>query len=103
VASFDLSWGAFKALMRPAIGNHEHLTTGNPSRLGRTVTRPLRQPATSRTLWLAAACQFSTALTAGAWHFATVDSSCFQANCAVQASWLIGDLAAHPTACSLFF
>lgn len=39
----------------------------------------------------------------GAGTSPTVDSTCSQARCAAEASWLSGDLAAHLTACSIVF
>jgi hypothetical protein len=102
VASFDLSWGAFKARMRPAIGNHEHLTSGNPQPFGTNCDATVSAAGYFAYFGSAAPANVYS-FDAGAWHFATVDSSCVPANCAAQASWLSGDLAAHPTACSLVF
>lgn len=98
-ASFDLSWGAFKSRIRPALGNHEHNATGG------TDCDPTRDAAGYYTYFGSAAPAGAYSFDAGAWHFATVDSDCGQAamSCAAQASWLTSDLAANPTACSIVF
>ena len=103
-ASFDLSWGAFKSRIRPAIGNHEHLATAGPGLVG-TDCDTSRSAAGYFTYFGAAAPAGAYSFDAGGWHFATVDSDCGVAgtNCASQASWLSSDLAAHPAACSIVF
>jgi len=102
MASFDVSWGAFKARIRPAIGNHEHQPTSGPQAFGTNCDGTL-SAAGYFTYFGSAAPASVYSFDAAGWHFATLDSSCFLANCAVQASWLSSDLAAHPTACSLVF
>jgi len=102
LASFDLSWGAFKSLIRPAIGNHEHNTSGEPLTFG-TDCDATHSAAGYYSYFGSAAPSNAYSFDAGSWHFATVDSTCFEASCAAQASWLSGDLAAYPTACSLVF
>lgn len=102
LASFDLSWGAFKSRMRPTIGNHEHQATGDPRTFG-TDCDATHNGAGYDAYFGSLAPAHAYSFDAGAWHFATVDSTCFQADCAAQASWLANDLAAHPTACTLVF
>jgi hypothetical protein len=102
MASFDASWGAFKARIRPAIGNHEHQVTGLPKTFGTDCDATLAAAGYFAYFGSAAPANVYS-FDAASWHFATVDSSCFVANCAVQATWLSSDLAAHPTACSLVF
>ena len=101
-ASFDLSWGAFKARMRPTIGNHEHNTSGEPKPFG-TNCDLTRAGVGYYTYFGAAAPASAYSFDAGAWHFATIDSTCSIAICSAQASWLSDDLASHATACSLVF
>lgn len=96
-ASFDLSWGAFKSRIRPTLGNHELLGAGG------TDCDASRSAAGYYTYFGAAAPAGAYSFDAGGWHFATVDSSCGEAACAAQASWLSSDLAANPTECSVVF
>jgi hypothetical protein len=100
-ASFDLSWGAFKARMRPTIGNHEHDILEGPTRVGTDCEPP--SSAGYFAYFGSAAPANAYSFDVGGWHFATVDSTCSLAWCADEASWLSQDLAAHPTACSLVF
>jgi hypothetical protein len=102
LGSFDLSWGAFKSRMRPAIGNHEHNTTGAPKTFG-TNCDASAAAAGYYTYFGSAAPASAYSFDVGAWHLATVDSTCSPARCSAQASWLSDDLAAHATACSLVF
>jgi hypothetical protein len=100
-ASFDLSWGAYKSRIRPAIGNHEHISTES-KRVG-TNCDATHSAAGYYTYFGSAAPAGTYSFDAGGWHFATVDSTCSGASCAAQASWLSKDLAAHPSACSIVF
>ena len=102
MASFDLSWGAFKSRMRPAIGNHEYKNTGEPKLFG-TNCDPTYAAAGYFAYFGSLAPASAYSFDAGAWHLATVDSTCSPARCAAQASWLADDLASHPSACSLVF
>ena len=102
MASFDLSWGAFKSRMRPTIGNHEHNTSGEPKAFG-TDCDLSRAGGGYYTYFGAAAPASAYSFDAGAWHLATVDTTCSIAMCAAQASWLSDDLASHATACSLVY
>ena len=100
-ASFDLSWGAFKSHMRPAIGNHERDTGEGPARVGTGCDAP--SSAGYYAYFGLAAPADAYSFDVGAWHFATVDSTCSPARCVNEASWLSGDLAAHPSLCSIVF
>ncbi len=100
-ASFDLSWGAFKSRIRPAIGNHERDTGEGPLRVGTGCDA--HSSAGYYAYFGSAAPAPAYSFDVGAWHFATMDSTCSPARCVAQANWLSSDLAAHPTACSLVF
>jgi hypothetical protein len=102
LASFDRSWGAFKARIRPTVGNHEENDTGEPKPFG-TDCDPAQSAAGYYTYFGSAAPARTYSFDAGGWHFATVDSTCNPAKCVLEASWLSSDLAAHPTACSIVF
>jgi hypothetical protein len=94
-ASYDLSWGRFKAISKPVPGNHEYLTSGASgyyAYYGSIAGDPAKG-------------YYSYDL--GSWHVVAINSNCSQAGgCAVgspQMTWLEADLAAHPTQCTLAY
>ena len=103
--SYDLSWGRVKALTHPAVGNHEFLVSGgtgcDPGNTG---------AAGYFTYFGAAAGQKGKgyySFDIGAWHLVALNSNCSEAGgCgkgSPQHTWLMTDLAAHPTACTLAY
>jgi len=90
---FDKSWGQFKDLIHPTIGNHEYLThaaSGYFGYFGAAAGDPTRG-------------YYSWNL--GAWHIVALNSECSHVGgCrfgSPQETWLKADLAANPTACTL--
>ncbi len=95
LASFDLSWGRLKPVIRPAIGNHEYLTSGAAGYFhyfGAAAGDPAKG-------------YYSYDL--GTWHLLALNSECSHVGgCAVgspQETWVRADLAAHPNACVLAY
>jgi len=94
LTSFEPSWGAFKALIRPAPGNHEYGTpgaTGYYQYFGPAAGDPTRG-------------YYSYEL--GSWHVVVLNSNCAFVSCATgseQEQWLRKDLAAHPRSCSMAY
>jgi hypothetical protein len=94
--SYDPSWGAVKAITRPAIGNHDYLDGGGTaegyfSYFGSAAGDPGRG-------WYS--------YDIGAWHVIALNSNCDRVSCeagAEQEQWLRADLAAHPTSCTLAY
>ena len=92
-ASYNPTWGRFKSITRPAIGNHDY---GTPtlyyfSYFGSKAGAPSKG-------------YYSWDL--GAWHMVVLNSNCAQVSCAAgspQENWLRADLAAHPTRCTLAY
>jgi hypothetical protein len=89
---YDPTWGPFKGVTKPSIGNHEYLTTdaaGYFTYFGDAAHGP--------------GGYYSYEL--GAWHIIVLNSNCGPAGgCGVnspQGKWLAADLATHPTKCSL--
>jgi hypothetical protein len=92
---YDPSWGSFKDRTRPAVGNHEYLTSG----------------ATGYYDYFGSAAgetglgYYSYDL--GAWHVVVLNSECWQVGgCGrddPQAQWLISDLTDHPVLCTLAY
>jgi acid phosphatase type 7 len=93
--SYDLSWGRFKNITHPAVGNHEYLTAG----------------ASGYFNYFGAAAGDSTkgyySYDIGAWHIIALNSNCSQiGGCGAgspQEQWLKADLTAHPNMCTLAY
>lgn len=93
-ASYDKSWGAFRAITRPAIGNHEYRAEDGAAYwkyFGARAGVPGQG-------W------YSYDL--GSWHVVVLNSNCTRVSCAAgstQERWLRADLAAHPVRCTLAY
>jgi acid phosphatase type 7 len=92
-AVFDKTWGQFKDLIHPTIGNHEYLTpdaAGYFGYFGAAAGDPTKG-------------YYSFKL--GVWHVVVLNSECSHvggcASGSPQEVWLNADLAANPTACTL--
>ena len=104
-ASYDLSWGAQKAITRPAVGNHEYLTQGG------TGCDATNAGAAGYFAYFGtnAGAQGSGyySFDVGAWHLIALNSNCGDAGgCSAnspQGKWLAADLAAHRTVCTLAY
>lgn len=86
---FDPTWGKYRSIMYPAIGNHEYLTSGAAGYFG----------------YFGVPAYYSFNL--GDWHLIALDSECShvggcQAGSA-QERWLLADLSAHPSLCTLVY
>ena len=93
--SYDLSFGKFKDITYPAIGNHEYLTdnaAGYFNYFGEAAGDPNKG-------------YYSYDL--GNWHIITLNSNCSKVGgcreTSPQAQWLKKDLAEHPTDCTLAY
>jgi hypothetical protein len=90
-AVFDKTWGAYKSIMHPAIGNHEYLTKG----------------ATGYFTYFGVPAYYS--FDVGNWHMISLDSECSAGGLggckagSPQERWLLADLAAHPAKCTLVY
>jgi hypothetical protein len=95
LASFDKSWGAYRALIHPAVGNHEYKTPG----------------AAGYFQYFGAAAgavgQGYYSFDIGTWHVIALNSNCGDAGgcnaTSPQGQWLKKDLAAHRTQCTLAY
>jgi hypothetical protein len=93
--SYDASWGSFKDITYPAAGNHEYLTPGASGYF-----RYFGKMAGDSDKGY-----YSFDL--GNWHIVVLNSNCSGvggcASGSPQVEWLLADLAAHPTMCTLAF
>jgi hypothetical protein len=94
-AAYDSTWGRYKSITYPAVGNHEYVTpgaTGYYGYFGASAGDPAKG-------------YYSFDL--GAWHLISLNSECSQiGGCGAgspQATWLQADLAAHAAPCTLAF
>jgi acid phosphatase type 7 len=90
--AYDAAWGSFKAITRPAVGNHEYHTRGAAGYFG-YFGRAAGDPKLGY-----------YSFDAGSWHVVAINSECGQVSCeadGAQAAWLRDDLRDHPTRCTL--
>jgi hypothetical protein len=102
LVSYDPTWGRFKSITKPVIGNHEY---GSRNATGyfdyyNGVGRQ-KGPAGDRS-------KGYYSFDVGSWHLIALNSNCgeLSVNCGVgfaQEAWLRSDLAAHPRRCVLAF
>ena len=111
---FDTTWGRFKSIIRPAIGNHEYryhdsssspcvqTAQGAPGYWGYfgAAANPQNPTCTVN-------CQGYYSYDVGTWHIIALNSNCSKVGgCGAgspQEQWLRADLAAHPTNCTLAY
>src|SRR5262245_9609277 len=110
---YDATWGRFRAVTHPAIGNHEYLTTRGGSGCDPSTTVPAKGyfdywngvgtasgPAGDRT-------RGYYSYEVGSWHLIALNSNCARVGgcdaSSPQGVWLRNDLAAHPGGCTLAY
>ena len=103
--SYDLSWGRVKSITRPAVGNHEYLTSG-----GTDCTSANSGAAGYFNYFGSAAgspSQGYYSFDVGTWHLIAINSNCSSAggcsSSSPQGQWLAADLAAHTNFCTLAY
>lgn len=96
-ASYDPTWGRFKAITYPVPGNHEYQTPGAAGYFAYFGSLARNDPGGYYSFDL------------GAWHFIALNSECDEpgvGGCglgSLQERWLLSDLAAHRASCTLAF
>ncbi|TAK62199.1 MAG: alkaline phosphatase [Dehalococcoidia bacterium] len=111
---FDPTWGRFKDLIRPAIGNHEYRVGADAE--GACGDIPSGAPGYWNYFGDAASptepgcrlkCKGYYSYDAGAWHIIALNDECSHVGGCDKGSpeerWLQADLAAHPAACTLAY
>jgi len=94
MAGYDKTWGAFKAITHPAVGNHEYHTPGAAGYLAYfgSAANPSGKTYYSFNL--------------GSWHLIALDANCKLVDCgpdSPEAQWLKADLAAQHASCVLAY
>ena len=91
---YNPTWGRHKARTKPAVGNHEYLTSGASgyfNYFGAAAGDPKKG---------------YYSYDRGDWHVIVLNSNCSQVPCAAgsaQDTWLRADLSAHPNKCTLAY
>ena len=102
MASFDRSWGRFKNKIYPAIGNHE----GEAASAGQGYCEYFGAVANCNPDGSQAGSAYYS-FEVGRWHLIALNSNCSAAGgCdahSPQYQWLVTDLAAHPSKCTLVY
>jgi len=98
---FGPSWGRFKAITRPQVGNHDYVNTGASAYFDYFNGAGQQSgPAGDRT-------KGYYSYDIGTWHLVALNSNCAPAGgCgsgSPQEQWLKADLAAHPAACTVAY
>src|SRR4051812_4681378 len=109
LGSYDKSWGAFKAITHPVVGNHEYLTA--PGSSAATGCDATNANASGHFTYFGAAAgqpgQGYYSFNLGSWHLIALNSSCTSAGgCSAtspQGKWLTADLAANTKSCTLAY
>jgi acid phosphatase type 7 len=107
--SYDLSWGAFKSITHPAVGNHEYLTAGGTS--AATGCDASNTGAAGYFNYFGSAAgnagEGFYSWDVGTWHMVALNSNCSDAggcnSSSAQGKWLAADLAAHQNDCTLAY
>jgi hypothetical protein len=100
LSSYDKSWGAFKAITHPVVGNHEYLTA--PGTVPATACDPTNAAASGHFTYFGAAAgqpgQGYYSFNLGTWHLIALNSNCGDSGgcspTSPQGKWLTADLAA---------
>lgn len=103
--SYDISWGQFKSVTHPAVGNHEYLTSGG------TGCTSANTGAAGYYQYFGAAAGDPTkgyySYDVGTWHLISLNTQCSTVGgCgsgSPQYTWLQNDLATHTNACTLAY
>jgi hypothetical protein len=94
--SYDPTWGAFKNITAPILGNHEYETSGADGYF-RYFAGQLSGRGSTATNPHAGYYSFNV----GDWHIVALNSNCHFASCGAQATWLKKDVASDNHLCEL--
>jgi hypothetical protein len=111
--SYDASWGRLKSITRPAVGNHEYVTSGSSASFTPTGCNSSNAGAAGYFKYFGSAAagvngQGYYSYDVGAWHLIALNAECGFVTGACSASgaqgkWLANDLATHKNRCTLAY
>lgn len=94
LAAFASTWGRFKSIIRPSVGNHDYAAPEAAGYFEYFGERAGRRGGGYYSFDL------------GGWHLIALNSNCGIVGCledSAQARWLLSDVKAHPARCTLAF
>jgi hypothetical protein len=106
---YDASWGQYKSVSNPAVGDNEYAGNGCSTPGASGYFTYFGDRATPQQPGCTASCKGYYSYDVGAWHMVALNSECTQpgvGGCSAsspQTQWLKADLAAHPNTCTLAY
>ena len=106
---YDASWGQYKSVSNPAVGDNEYAGNGCSTPGASGYFTYFGDRATPQEPGCTASCKGYYSYDVGAWHVVALNSECTQpgvGGCSAsspQVQWLKADLAAHPNTCTLAY
>jgi hypothetical protein len=106
---YDASWGQYKSVSNPVVGDNEYAGNGCSTPGASGYFTYFGDRATPQQPGCTASCKGYYSYDVGAWHVVALNSECTQpgvGGCSAsspQVQWLKADLAAHPNTCTLAY
>jgi hypothetical protein len=106
---YDASWGQYKSVSNPAVGDNEYAGNGCSTPGASGYFTYFGDRASPREPGCMINCQGYYSYDVGSWHVVALNSECTQpgvGGCSAsspQTQWLKADLAAHPNTCTLAY
>jgi hypothetical protein len=106
---YDASWGQYKSVSNPAVGDNEYAGNGCSTPGASGYFTYFGDRASPREPGCTINCQGYYSYDVGSWHLVALNSECTQpgvGGCSAsspQTQWLKADLAAHPNTCTLAY
>jgi hypothetical protein len=106
---YDASWGQYKSVSNPAVGDNEYAGNGCSTPGASGYFTYFGDRASPREPGCTINCQGYYSYDVGSWHVVALNSECTQpgvGGCSAsspQTQWLKADLAAHPNTCTLAY
>jgi len=106
---YDASWGQYKSISNPAVGDNEYAGNGCSTPGASGYFTYFGDRATPQQPGCTASCKGYYSYDVGAWHVVALNSECTEpgvGGCSAsspQVQWLKADLAAHPNTCTLAY
>jgi hypothetical protein len=112
-SSYDQSWGRFKGITHPSVGNHEYVTSATDAKCGGSASGApgyytyFGQAASPLDNNCTVNCRGYYSFDVGSWHIIALNVQCSQVGgCGIgkpEEVWLKNDLASHSKFCTLAY